>query len=403
MFDLIPPEYYYELPGDRIAQFPLSGRDSSKLLVYKNGKIESSVFKDIGGFLRTGSLLVFNNTRVIRARLIFFKESGARIEIFCLEPIQPAEYSQMFASRSPVEWICLAGNQKKWKEGELKAKISTSSGEIVLSAAKVSRDEETVRIRFSWSPSDLSFGEVIERAGHIPLPPYIGREDVPSDALAYQTVYASVKGSVAAPTAGLHFTENLLNKLGGLGIARAELTLHVGAGTFQPLKSDRISEHSMHAEHFSASRELIETLINNQGKILAVGTTSVRTLESLYWLGVKQCLSEPGSSGELFTDQWEPYKIKSKIPVAEALGALLALMDNAGTDHIKASTRIIIVPGYRFMVTDGIITNFHQPGSTLLLLVSAFIGEDWKKVYRYALDNGFRFLSYGDSSLLLRL
>jgi S-adenosylmethionine:tRNA ribosyltransferase-isomerase len=402
MFDLVSAEYFYDLPEERIAQYPLEERDGSKLLVYRNGEITGDVFKKVDDYIPEGSLLVFNNTRVIRARLIFSKNSGARIEVFCLEPLLPSEYSNAFSSFSPVEWKCLIGNLKRWKIGFLEGWFLRDGKKIRLIAERVSPEGDAFRVKFSWEPDDICFGEVIESAGHIPLPPYITREDEISDSISYQTIYAMVKGSVAAPTAGLHFTRQVFDRLERKGIKRTELTLHVGSGTFQPLKTDRISEHVMHTEHFFVSQNTVEYLINSLGKIIAVGTTSVRTLESLYWLGVKLMMNRLSEPSELFIEQWYPYEDECKIPSYQALETLLAWMRQTKTLVLKAPTRIIIVPGYQFRIIDGMITNFHQPGSTLLLLVSAWTGSDWKKIYDYALANEYRFLSYGDSSLLLK-
>jgi S-adenosylmethionine:tRNA ribosyltransferase-isomerase len=402
MFDIIPEEYFYQLPEDRIAQYPLEERDSSKLLLYRNGEIADDVFSRLDNYIPEGSLLVFNNTRVIRARLIFHKDSGARIEVFCLEPLSPSEYSSAFSSTGQVEWKCLIGNLKKWRTGILETSFINKGRKVSLRAEKLREEGDSSRIRFSWDAENLNFGDVIESAGHVPLPPYIDREDEKSDGKAYQTIYSLVKGSVAAPTAGLHFTRRVLDGLDRKGITRAELTLHVGAGTFQPVKSKRISEHLMHTEHFFVSRKAVESVLVNPGKIIAVGTTSVRTLESLYWLGVKLTGNISAAPEELFVDQWEPYKDECNIPAYQALETLLEWMVSSGTVVLQAPTRIIIVPGYRFRIIDGMITNFHQPGSTLLLLVSAWTGDNWKKIYDYALANDYRFLSYGDSSLLLR-
>ncbi|MGD0582206.1 MAG: S-adenosylmethionine:tRNA ribosyltransferase-isomerase [Bacteroidales bacterium] len=401
MTDLIPEEYFYDLPEEKIAQYPLEERDLSKLLVYRDGKITSDFFYRIDDHIPEYSLLVFNNTKVIRARLVFMKKSGARIEIFCLEPFLPAEYSAAFSSRGPVEWKCLIGNLKKWKTGILETFFIDRGREARLTAEKVSEQGEAFLVRFSWDSQDLNFGEMIDSAGHVPLPPYIKRDDESSDSVTYQTIYAMISGSVAAPTAGLHFTRQVFDRLDQKNIIRAELTLHVGAGTFQPLKSQRISEHVMHTEHFFVSRNTIESLLKNTGKIIAVGTTSVRTLESLYWLGVKLDKNTSAEPSELFIDQWYPYEGECKVPSFQALETLLEWMERTKTRVLKAATRIIIVPGYKFRIIDGMITNFHQPGSTLLLLVAAWTGSDWKKIYDFALANDFRFLSYGDSSLLL--
>ncbi|HVN59534.1 MAG TPA: S-adenosylmethionine:tRNA ribosyltransferase-isomerase [Bacteroidales bacterium] len=402
MPDIIPPEYYYDLPAGRIAQHPLGERDSSRLLVYRNNSIQSSIFRCLADFIPAGSLLVFNNTKVIRARLIFRKASGTRIEVFCLEPLDPSEYSVAFTTKSPVEWKCLVGNLKRWRDGVLETSLVKDGREIFLRAERISKSDETFRIRFSWNDKDSSFGDIIELTGHVPLPPYISREDEAGDASAYQTIYARVKGSVAAPTAGLHFTPTVFDNLKKNNIRKTELTLHVGAGTFQPVKAGNLSEHVMHTEHFFVSRPALEEIIENAGKIIAVGTTSVRTLESLYWLGVKVKNNLNAGLSYLTIGQWEPYESEPGLKGTEALGELLSWMRKNNLQEIKAPTRLLIAPGYRFRVIDGMITNFHQPGSTLLLLVSAWTNNRWKEIYDYALANDFRFLSYGDSSILLK-
>lgn len=396
-------EFDYDLPEERIAQHPLPERDKSKLLVYRNGEVSSAVFGNIYSYIPDDSLLVFNNTRVVRARLLFRRKSGAPVEIFCLEPLTPGDYEQSFASKVPVEWKCLIGNLKKWKKETLKMAFNKGRKEHFLTADYIGEEEEAWRIRFSWNSHELAFAEVMEAAGHIPLPPYITREDSEEDITRYQTVYSTVKGSVAAPTAGLHFTQALLDNLQEKGVKRTELTLHVGAGTFQPVKTKGISGHEMHAEHFFVTRETIELLLDNHNKIIAVGTTTCRTLESLYWLGVKVINEGLSVTENLFLDQWYPYThVSVNISIRRSIEALLKQMSINKIEFITASTRAIIVPGYDFKMISGLITNFHQPKSTLLLLVSAWTGENWKKIYRYALDNNFRFLSYGDTSLLFR-
>lgn len=396
-------EYDYGLPDERIAQYPVGERDMSKLLHYRKGIVSEDVFRNIGKYIRQGSLLVFNNTRVIRARMLFRKESGAHIEIFCLEPLNPSDYESAFSSGVQVEWKCIIGNLKRWKSGIIKSTFEHKGVQYTLSAEKTGPEGDAFRVRFVWQTSDLTFGEVLDALGHIPLPPYIGRSDEESDLIRYQTVYSTIKGSVAAPTAGLHFTENVIKNLSDQGIWMSELTLHVGAGTFQPVRGENISDHEMHCEHFFVTADTINLLIEKHGSIIPVGTTSVRTLESLYWLGLKVYHGKAGFDDELMVDQWEPYNNRETIiPVKESLKALSDLMKSENRSFLKASTKIIIVPGYEFKVINGLITNFHQPKSTLLLLISAWIGDDWKKVYDYALKNNFRFLSYGDSSLLLR-
>ena len=402
MKDLDISDYYYDLPEDRIAQHPARERDKSKLLIFDGKNISSDIFTNLDSHIPQHSLLVFNNTRVIRARLLFRKKSGAIIEIFCLEPLAPSVYEKSFTSKGPVEWKCIIGNLRKWKTGTLTLEVTVNKKVLQISAEKVSHEADALRIRFSWNNPDFSFVEVIEAAGHIPLPPYITREDDKDDIIRYQTVYSAVNGSVAAPTAGLHFTGELLQRLADKGIRRSDITLHVGAGTFQPVRSGSINDHEMHCEHFFVTAETIKDLIKYTGKMIAVGTTSVRTLESLYWLGVKVISNLTGNTNDLKVDQWEPYDLSPEITVKESLNALLCLMHSKKLHAIRASTKILIVPGYQFRVISGMITNFHQPGSTLLLLVSAWTGRNWLKIYEYALKNGFRFLSYGDSSLLFR-
>jgi len=404
MIDIDINEYDYDLPEERIAQFPLKERDRSKLLLFDGRDISTAVFSDIDRFLPSGSLLVFNNTRVIRARLLFAKTSGANIEVLCLEPLFPAGYESSFASNEGVEWKCMIGNLKKWKTGRIYLGFEIRNKKNILCAEKICPEGDAWRIRLSWDNPDLSFSEVIEATGHIPLPPYITREDEPDDSVRYQTIYSTVKGSVAAPTAGLHFTENILSKLDQKSIQLAELTLHVGAGTFQPVRNAKISAHEMHAEHFFITQDTLRTIIENTGKIIAVGTTSVRTLESLYWLGVKAFYNPLNNFDELVVDQWEPYVSRSREPVSvmESLETIYELMKRKNRPVLAASTKLIIIPGYEFRIIDGMITNFHQPRSTLLLLVSAWAGAKWKEIYRYALESNFRFLSYGDASLLTR-
>lgn len=394
-------EYDYDLPADRIAQHPLPGRDSSRLLIYNRTELSSDSFRNLGSHLPPGSHLVFNNTRVISARLIFRKGSGALVEVLCLEPLSPHSYELSFSSADPVEWKCIIGNLKKWKGGMLSMQFTTGGEANNLTAERIGQEGDAWRVRFSWSNRRLSFSEVIEASGHIPLPPYINREDETEDRLRYQTVYSRVRGSVAAPTAGLHFTDDLLRSLAENGTSSSNITLHVGAGTFQPVRASSIAGHAMHCERFSVTGKTIGNLLANHGSIIAVGTTSVRTLESLYWLGVKIITDKSRQNDPAAISQWEPYGEDRGISVAESLGALERHLSDNNLDELEASTSLIIVPGYRFRMIEGIITNFHQPRSTLLLLVSAWTGNDWKKIYRYALDNGFRFLSYGDSSLLL--
>jgi S-adenosylmethionine:tRNA ribosyltransferase-isomerase len=395
-------DYNYNLPEDRIAQHPVAKRDMSKLLVCNPSGISKDTFRNIDDHLPAESLLVFNNTRVIRARLLFRKETGASVEILCIEPLSPSVYEASLGSKEDVEWKCIIGNLRKWKTGKIKTEFIHKNKPYVLIAEKVQTEGDAWRIRFGWNCTSLTFGEVIDACGHIPLPPYINREDDDEDNKRYQTVYSRVKGSVAAPTAGLHFTEHVLDNLRKKGIKLAEVTLHVGAGTFKPIKTKNILEHEMHCEHFYFSAGTIEDLIENHGRIIAVGTTSVRTLESIYLLGSKLINNPAARNYELSLGQWEAYNMDSAATVREALEELLNLMKEKNVTGLNASTSIMIVPGYKFRMIEGLITNFHQPDSSLLLLISAWIGEKWKEVYRYALENDFRFLSYGDSSLLTK-
>ena len=393
-------EYSYELPDSKIAQYPVEERDTSKLLIYNKGIISQDLFRNITEYIPSGSLMVFNNTRVIRARLLFRKESGAAIEIFCLEPLDPSDYQLSFGCTGPVEWKCIIGNLKKWKKGALTSLFKVNNQTAELKAEKICAEGEAWRIRFSWNSDDLSFSEVTEAAGHIPLPPYVRREDESEDNIRYQTVYSDINGSVAAPTAGLHFTRKIISELISKGVRKTDLTLHIGAGTFKLVKAVNISEHVMHCEHFFVTSKLIEDLLRYEGKIIAVGTTSVRTLESLYLLGAK--IQHGNAVSPFFhIEQWEPYLSSQDKTARQSLEALLAYMKKSGTSFIHGSTSLMIVPGYRFRIVNAMTTNFHQPKSTLLLLVSAFAGTDWKRIYRYALDNEFRFLSFGDTSLLL--
>ena len=344
--------------------------------------------------------MVFNNTRVIQARLRFRKETGAQIEVFCLEPEQPADYQQVFQETAECVWQCLVGNSSRWKSGALSQMINIGGVEVTLSVERVSSADGVNLVRFSWD-GGFSFAELLEAAGELPIPPYLNRKTEENDKNTYQTVYSKVKGSVAAPTAGLHFTPAVLSALDAAGVQRGEVTLHVGAGTFRPVKSELIADHEMHEEYIEVQRGLIERLVAAGGAAVAVGTTSVRTLESLYFLGEKLCENPLMEESELFVGQWEPYNREHTLSTVEALKGLLQWLDAKGLDRVHSHTRIMIAPGYKFRIVKAIVTNFHQPKSTLLLLVSAFIGVDWRKVYEYALENGFRFLSYGDSSLLI--
>ena len=395
-------DYDYDLPEDRIAQYPVKERDGSQLLIFQENKISKDIFRNIVSYLPSDSLLVFNNTRVIRARLLFKKDSGANIEILCLEPFLPSDYSLSFSSRESVEWKCIIGNLKKWKRGALMTTFIYNNNSYKLFAERLQEEGETLNIKFSWTATGLSFGEVIELTGHIPLPPYINRADEQADIERYQTVYSSIDGSVAAPTAGLHFTDTVFGDIESKGIKKVELTLHVGAGTFKPVKSDNVINHEMHCEHFSIDKKTLELIRNFKGKIIPVGTTSVRTLESIYWLGVKLLRKPFYFFNVISLTQWEAYELPSTISKEESLEALLKYLEKENMKILHASTSIMIVPGYDFKITSGMITNFHQPRSTLLLLISAFTGKKWKELYIFALNNNFRFLSYGDSSLLLK-
>ena len=395
-------EYDYPLPDERIAKFPLAKRDESKLLLYKDGQVSESVFKHIADYLPAGSLLVYNNTRVIQARLLFQKATGARIEVFCLEPTEPHDYALIFQQTERCSWICLVGNLKKWKDGLLTKKVAIQGEEVILSAEKKESHGDSHRIEFTWNNPKYTFADLLDAAGVLPIPPYLHRETEKSDLVTYQTVYSKIKGSVAAPTAGLHFTPEVLADVDAHGIGREEVTLHVGAGTFKPVKSETIEGHEMHTEFISVRRSSIERIQKNLGKIIAVGTTSVRTLESLYYIGVKLASHPDATSEELVVNQWMPYEAENnRIPVAEALQHILDYLDRHQADKLVTATQIIIAPGYEFKVVRGIITNFHQPKSTLLLLISAFVKGNWRTIYDYALSHDFRFLSYGDSSLLL--
>lgn len=395
-------EYDYPLPDERIAKFPLAKRDESKLLLYKDGQVSESVFKHIADYLPAGSLLVYNNTRVIQARLLFQKATGARIEVFCLEPAEPHDYALIFQQTERCSWICLVGNLKKWKDGFLTKKVAIQGEEVILSAEKKESHGDSHRIEFTWDNPKYTFADLLDAAGVLPIPPYLHRETEKSDLVTYQTVYSKIKGSVAAPTAGLHFTPEVLADVDAHGIGREEVTLHVGAGTFKPVKSETIEGHEMHTEFISVRRSSIERIQKDLGKIIAVGTTSVRTLESLYYIGVKLASHPDATSEELVVNQWMPYEAENnRIPVAEALQHILDYLDRHQADKLVTATQIIIAPGYEFKVVRGIITNFHQPKSTLLLLISAFVKGNWRTIYDYALSHDFRFLSYGDSSLLL--
>jgi len=406
-------DYNYDLPDERIAKFPMAERDHSKLLLYRKGEVGEDVFYNLPQYLPEGALMVMNNTRVIQARLHFRKETGALIEIFLLEPAMPRDYEQMFQQTSRCQWLCLVGNQKKWiarhtstpgskKDVALTREISIKGTKITVTATHKGEVGTSQLIELEWT-GNVSFAEVIDVMGELPIPPYLNRETQESDKTTYQTVYSKIKGSVAAPTAGLHFTERVLSDIDARGIEREEVTLHVGAGTFRPVKSETIGDHPMHTEYIAVRRHTIERLLAHNGEAIAVGTTSVRTLESLYYMGLKVLQNPDIAEDQLHVNQWEPYeepKAKSQKPKA-VLQALLDWMLRNELTVLHSSTQIIIAPGYDYKIVKMLITNFHQPQSTLLLLVSAFVHGDWHKIYDYALAHDFRFLSYGDSSLLI--
>ena len=397
-------DYNYPLPDERIAKYPLARRDSSRLLVYRGGEISEDVFSALPGYLPTGSLMVFNNTKVIMARLHFRKSTGALIEVFLLEPVSPSDYQVMFLTTGRCEWCCLVGNLKKWKEEPLVRTVDVGGKTVVLRASRVGEMRTGQRVVLEWDQSDVTFAEILDAVGELPIPPYLNRQSEESDKTTYQTVYSKVKGSVAAPTAGLHFTDEVLHALDERGIQREEVTLHVGAGTFRPVKSECIEGHEMHSEHFCVQRSTVQQLIEHLGRVVAVGTTSVRTLESLYYIGAQICSCPFADDEPIHVSQWEPYEQEAgnRMPdVAEALEAILRHLDRHHLSALHADTQIIIAPGYEYKIVSRLVTNFHQPQSTLLLLVSAFVHGDWRRIYDYALSHDFRFLSYGDSSLLM--
>lgn len=395
-------EFDYPLPDSRIATHPLTVRDRCKLLVRRpDGSISETIFASLPDLLPAESILIYNNTRVINARLRFHKgneETGALIEVFCLEPSSPADYAQSFASTAGCSWTCIVGNSKKWKTGELQMSLTVEGKSLILTATRERNDGATSLVRFSWNDPSISFAEIIKEAGEIPIPPYLNRDTEETDSVDYQTVYSHIDGSVAAPTAGLHFTDELLEEISRRGIPRRELTLHVGAGTFKPVKSATIGEHEMHSEFIAVPRSLIEELASTDRQVIAVGTTSVRTLESLYHIG---CMMHEGK-WESILPQWYPYDEQHpNLSPREALLQILRYLDERGMNTLVAQTKIIIAPGYRYRIVRGMVTNFHQPRSTLLLLVSAFVNGNWLPIYDFALANNFRFLSYGDACLLL--
>ena len=397
-------EYNYDLPDERIAKYPLAERDSSKLLLYRNGKVGEDVFHNLASYLPKGELMVFNNTKVIQARLHFHKSTGALIEVFCLEPHTPLDYQLNFSTTRRCSWTCLIGNLKKWKEGLLEREIQVGEKKIILTAERKGVSGTGHEVVFDWGDDSIAFSEVLEAIGELPIPPYLNRETEESDLKTYQTVYSKIKGSVAAPTAGLHFTERVLADLDAHGVERNEITLHVGAGTFKPVKADEIGDHEMHSEWIAVRRESIERLLAHGGECTAVGTTSVRTLESLYYVGVLLHRHPDAQQDDLHVPQWLPYEYAAsderKLTTVEALQEILDYLDRNQLPVLHTATQIIIAPGYDFHIVHRIVTNFHQPQSTLLLLVSAFVRGNWKTIYDYALSHDFRFLSYGDSSML---
>jgi S-adenosylmethionine:tRNA ribosyltransferase-isomerase len=395
-------DFTYELPAEKIAASPVSNRAESRLLVYHKGAINDQVFASIESQLPEQSTLVFNNTKVVKARLSFQKESGAAIEVFCLEPQKGVTVEQSFSQLHTTNWICMVGNSKKWRDEILNLKIVIDNSEVVLSAQRLENYGQESLIQFTWNNNDFSFSELLENAGELPLPPYMNRTATADDRIRYNTVYAVHEGSVAAPTAGLHFTDGLLEDLKSNGTQMLNVLLHVGAGTFKPVKAETMQDHVMHSERIKVSIETIQHLQQQKQhrKIIPVGTTSMRTLESLYWMGV-QIIEQRHVARDFSVSQWESYESKSDFSVDESLTALINYAKENDLDFVEGFTQIIIAPGYRFKIIDGLITNFHQPQSTLLLLVSALIGNDWRKVYEHALQNNYRFLSYGDSSLLL--
>lgn len=394
-------DYNYPLPDERIAKFPLPVRDQSKLLVYRHGEVSETRFTSLPDYLEAGELMIFNNTKVIQARLHFRKETGALIEIFCLEPIQPNDYVLNFQQTSHAAWLCMIGNLKKWKEGSLHKEMNVKGHTITLTATRGECRGTSHWVDFTWDNPEITFADILEVFGELPIPPYLNRETQESDKETYQTVYSKIKGSVAAPTAGLHFTERVLQALRDKGVDLEEVTLHVGAGTFKPVKSEEIEGHEMHTEYISVNRQTIEKLIAHGGKAIAVGTTSVRTLESLYYIGVTIASHPDAGQEELHVRQWQPYETHPTMTTVESLQQILDYMKRHELAALHTSTQIIIAPGYTYHIVQKMVTNFHQPQSTLLLLVSAFVKGDWQTIYDYALAHDFRFLSYGDSSLLI--
>ncbi len=394
-------DFTYELTDDRIAKFPLEKRDESKLLVYDGKRIQADQFKHLANYLPEKAFLVLNNTRVVHARLFFRKETGALIEVFCLEPVLPSTDIQVaFQEKGSVVWKCLVGNARRWKSGLLTGNFKHFDSSIRLTVENAGREDDSFVLKFNWQPASLTFAEVLESAGKIPLPPYLNREAVDSDLFQYQTVFAQYDGSVAAPTAGLHYTQEVFSSLQKKNIATDYVTLHVGAGTFKPVGEEGIRSHLMHTEQIIVEKSLIRKMLNCEGEIIAVGTTSVRTLESLYWYGVK-LIREKNAPFQI--KQFEPYQSETtpEISVEQALQNIIEYMDKSGLNQLSGSTQLMIAPGYQYRMIKGMVTNFHQPRSTLLLLIAAWLGDNWKEIYIFALKNDFRFLSYGDACLFL--
>lgn len=387
-------EFNYPLPDERIAKFPLPVRDQSKLLLYRHGEVTEDIFTSLPDYLPANSLMIFNNTKVIQARLHFHKETGALIEVFCLEPVQPNDYARNFQQTEHAAWLCMIGNLKKWKEGALKREITVKGKPLTLTAERGACHGTSHWVDFRWNNPEITFADILEVFGELPIPPYLNRETQESDKETYQTVYSKIKGSVAAPTAGLHFTPRVLDALREKGVALEELTLHVGAGTFKPVKSEEIEGHEMHTEYISVNRSTLEKLVAHEGKAIAVGTTSVRTLESLYHIGVTLLHNPNATEEDLHVKQWQPYETAletAATPAVDALQAIIAYLDRHHMETLHSSTQIIIAPGYEYRIVKAMVTNFHQPQSTLLLLVSAFLHGDWRKIYDYALAHDFRF------------
>ena len=395
-------DYNYELPDERIAKHPLAHREQCKVLMYKDNAIEEHIFHEVPLLLPSDALLIYNNTRVINARLRFRKSTGSQIEIFCLEPVEPCDYQLIFQTTSSCTWLCLVGNSKRWKSGELTQQVAVGGTSVTVRATRGERRGNAFEISFTWDDNDVTFASLLEAMGEIPIPPYLNRSTEKSDLIDYQTVYSHIDGSVAAPTAGLHFTDEVLAECDSRGIERRELTLHVGAGTFQPVKSDNIGDHAMHTEFISVPRDLLAELAITNRPVIAVGTTSVRTLESLYYVGQILETNPNATEEELQVTQWMPYTTPCAISVQKALQNIVDYLDRLGASNYLGSTQLMIAPGFTYRIVKGMITNFHQPQSTLLLLVAAFVGNDnWRRLYDYALEHDFRFLSYGDACLFL--